>query len=62
MNIILNVTTDLSMVLFAVIAPQKAAPALASIRAWLAANNATIMTVVFAILGTSVIGKGIGAF
>ncbi|MCB1297541.1 MAG: GAP family protein [Microthrixaceae bacterium] len=49
-------------VLFAVIAPEKAAPALASIRAWLAANNATIMTVVFAILGTSVIGKGIGAF
>lgn len=49
-------------VVFAVIAPQKAAPPLAGIRTWLSANNATIMTVVFFVLGASVIGKGIGAF
>ncbi|MBS1697478.1 MAG: GAP family protein [Actinobacteria bacterium] len=49
-------------VLFAVFAPTQAAPVLAGIRTWLAANNATIMTVVLVVLGAQVLGKGIGAF
>lgn len=47
---------------FAVITPQKASPVLEGIRTWLSTNNAAIMTVVFAVLGATVIGKGIGAF
>lgn len=49
-------------VLFAVITPRNAAPVLEGIRTWLSSNNAAIMTVVFVVLGASVIGKGIGAF
>lgn len=49
-------------VTLAVLAPQRAAPVLADLRAWLSANNAAIMTVVLVVLGTSVIGKGLGAF
>lgn len=49
-------------VLFAVTAPRKAAPVLENLRIWLAAHNASIMTVVFFVLGASVIGKGISAF
>lgn len=49
-------------VLFAVFAPQTAAKALAGIRAWLTVNNSVIMTVLLAILGANVIGKGLGAF
>ncbi len=52
----------LAPVLFALFAPKTAARALAGIRTWLTANNAVIMTVLLAILGTNVIGKGIGAF
>ncbi|MBL3700767.1 GAP family protein [Leucobacter luti] len=49
-------------VLFALFAPQTAAKALAGIRAWLTVNNSVIMTVLLAILGANVIGKGLGAF
>lgn len=49
-------------VVIAVSAPQKAASVLANLRTWLGANNATIMTVVFIILGAQVIGKGVGSF
>ena len=54
--------TVLIPVLFAAVAPQTAAKALTSVRAWLTANNAVIMTVLFVVLGANVIGKGIGAF
>lgn len=49
-------------VLFAVCAPNAAAKVLTGIRSWLTANNAVIMTVLLAILGLNVIGKGLGAF
>lgn len=49
-------------VVFAVSAPKKAATVLTGIRTWLTANNATIMTVVLALLAAQVIGKGIGSF
>ncbi len=49
-------------VLFAVVAPQTAAKGLAGIRAWLTVNNSVIMTVLLAILGANVIGKGLGSF
>ncbi len=49
-------------VVIAISAPKKAAAVLSSLRAWLGANNAVIMTVVFIILGAQVIGKGIGNF
>lgn len=35
---------------------------LGSVRQWLIANNATIMTMLFLILGANVLGKGIGGF
>ncbi|MGY1553029.1 GAP family protein [Microbacterium sp. A588] len=49
-------------VLITIITPDKAAQVLARVRTWLAANNATIMTVVFIVLGSQVLGKGIGSF
>lgn len=49
-------------VVIAISAPTRAATVLASLRAWLAAHNAAIMTVVFVLLGTQIIGKGIGSF
>lgn len=38
----------------------RAAPVLDGWRAWLAANNATVMIVLFAVFGVVLIGKGIG--
>lgn len=49
-------------VLLTLVLPQRAATMLSGIRTWLTANNATIMTVVFIILGAQVIGKGLGSF
>ena len=49
-------------VLFAICAPHTAARGLAGIRAWLTVNNSVIMTVLLAILGANVIGKGLGSF
>lgn len=43
------------------VVPERAAPLLDSIRTWLAANNAAIMTVLLLILGTKLVGNGIGA-
>lgn len=49
-------------VLTALIAPRAAAKALDGIRTWLTDNNAAIMTVLLAVIGVNVIGKGIGMF
>jgi len=49
-------------VIFAVVAPLKAAAALTSLRTWLTANNATIMAVLLVMLGSQVLGKGLGNF
>ncbi|MEJ1088618.1 GAP family protein [Microbacterium sp. Mu-80] len=49
-------------VIFVIAAPQKAAEVLAGVRTWLTANNAVIMTVLFVVLGISVVGKGLGNF
>ena len=38
----------------------RAAPVLDEWKAWLAANNATVMTVLFVVFGAVLIGKGIG--
>jgi len=38
----------------------KAAPVLDGWKAWLATNNATVMTVLFLVFGVTLIGKGIG--
>jgi hypothetical protein len=38
----------------------KAAPVLDGWKSWLAANNATVMMVLFVVFGVSLIGKGIG--
>ncbi|WP_336791068.1 GAP family protein [Gordonia malaquae] len=55
-------TTVLVPVVLATVAPQRASQVLAGIRSWLTANNATIMTVLFVVLGANVIGKGLAAF
>ncbi|UNK71571.1 GAP family protein [Microbacterium sp. H1-D42] len=49
-------------VITAIAAPKKAADVLSGIRTWLTANNAVIMTVLFIVLGVSVVGKGLGNF
>jgi hypothetical protein len=40
-------------------APERMAPVLDSMKAWLLANNATVMAVLFAVLGAKVLGDGI---
>ncbi len=59
---IIAAITVLVPVLITIVAPAKAASVLGDLRTWLAANNATIMMVVFLILGTQIVGKGIGNF
>ena len=39
----------------------KAQPGLDRAKVWLSANNATVMSVLLAILGVSLLGKGLGA-
>jgi threonine/homoserine/homoserine lactone efflux protein len=41
------------------LAPERAAPLLDTMKAWLMANNATIMAVLFVVLGAKVLGDGI---
>ena len=41
------------------IAGEKAAPTLNSMKTWLIANNATVMAVLFVVLGAKVLGDGI---
>ena len=40
-------------------ARQKMTPVLESMKAWLMANNATVMAVLFAVLGAKILGDGI---
>lgn len=47
-------------VLMALIAPRTAMKALNGIRSWLTDNNAVIMTVLLVVIGSNVIGKGLG--
>ncbi|MFF5792478.1 GAP family protein [Paeniglutamicibacter sp. NPDC012692] len=49
-------------VLLYLVAPAKAAVVLDNVRTWLTANNATIMMVVLLVLGTQLLGKGLGSF
>lgn len=51
----------LPMIVF-LAAGEKGAAILDEVREWLVANNATIMAVLFVILGFSIIGKGLGSF
>ena len=53
--------TVLLPVVVVLVAPDPARRALSRIRAWLAANNAVIMTVLLVILGANVIGNGLSA-
>lgn len=48
-------------VVAALVAGERLRPALDGMRAWLTANNATIMTVLLAVLGVSALGKGLAA-
>ncbi|WP_394159674.1 GAP family protein [Galactobacter valiniphilus] len=54
--------TALVPVLFTLVAPQPAAAVLNPIRRWLSANNATIMAVVFALMGAALLGQGLASF
>jgi hypothetical protein len=54
--------TVLVPVLCALLAPGPASSALAEVRTWLTANNATIMAVLLVVLGAKVIGDGIASF
>lgn len=54
--------TVLVPVIGALAASRRLAGPLASLRDWLAQENAVIMTVVLLLLGVSVLGKGIGSF
>lgn len=49
-------------VLLYLVAPAKAAGVLENVRTWLTANNAVIMMVVMLVLGTQLLGKGLGSF
>ncbi len=43
------------------VSPGRAEPVLASLRSWLVANNTAIMCVLLIVLGTKLLGDGIGA-
>jgi hypothetical protein len=60
--VLLGSVTVLGAVVFYLVAPATAQRPLASIRAFMAQNNATIMMVILLILGLKVIGDGVGAF
>ena len=55
------VTVAAPVVLY-LVAPGKAADVLDEVRAWLVANNAAIMAVLLLVIGTQLLGKGIGSF
>lgn len=44
------------------LAPEKSATVLDTVRDWLAANNSTIMAVLLLVIGAQLLGKGIGSF
>ncbi len=52
-------STIIGPVLAYLVAGERAAPALTATKQWLMANNATVMTVLFAVLGAKVLGDGI---
>jgi hypothetical protein len=51
--------TIIGPVLAYLVAAERAAPALTATKQWLTENNATVMTVLFAVLGAKVLGDGI---
>lgn len=59
--VIASATVALPVLAF-LVAPERITPALTRLRVWLVANNATVMTVLFVVLGANLIGKGLGAF
>ena len=58
----LGSVTVVGGVLFHVVAPRRAERPLASVRRFMADNNATIMMVILVILGVKVLGDGLGGF
>lgn len=60
-TLIAGVSVIVPVVLY-LVAPDKATGILDNIRAWLTANNATIMMVVLLVLGAQLVGKGLGSF
>ncbi len=52
-------STVIGPVLAYLVAGERAAPVLTATKQWLMANNATVMTVLFAVLGAKVLGDGI---
>lgn len=62
MWVVLAASTVIVPVAMALTAPAKVARPLGSLRRWLEVNNAAVMTVLLLVLGTSLLGKGIGGF
>jgi threonine/homoserine/homoserine lactone efflux protein len=60
--VLLAASTVLIPVVAYLIASERLAGPLDSLRAWLVNNNATIMAVLLLVIGVAVIGKGIGSF
>ena len=59
--VIAAVTVAAPVVLY-LVAPGKAADVLDEVRAWLVANTAAIMAVLLLVIGTQLLGKGLGSF
>lgn len=60
--IALAASTVILPVLLAIVAPSRVGGALGSLREWLEANNAAVMTVLLLVLGSSLLGKGVAGF
>lgn len=58
--VLVSSVTVVLPVLAYLVAGDRATPALTSTKEWLTANNATVMTVLFAVLGAKVLGDGLG--
>ena len=58
--VIIGSVTVAGSVLFYLVATEKAAPVLASVKDFMAAHNAVIMMVILLILGVKILGEGLG--
>ena len=58
--VIIGSVTVAGSVLFYLVATEKATPALASVKDFMAAHNAVIMMVILLILGVKILGEGLG--
>lgn len=57
--VLIGSSTMVALVLANLVAGERAVPALESARDWLTANNSTVMTVLFVVLGAKVLGDGL---